>query len=70
MFEDRVTFQDTLNPAIVDILLLILLLGISLLVAFLVFPAFGGVGHRERHSEKSGNLLFLNHLPRKSTLSS
>ena len=37
VFEDKLTFQDTLNPAIVDMLLLILLLGISLLVAFLVF---------------------------------
>ncbi|MYC76986.1 ABC transporter permease subunit [Candidatus Poribacteria bacterium] len=37
MFEDRVTFQDTLNPAIIDMLLLILLLGISLSGAFLVF---------------------------------
>ena len=37
IFEDRLTFQDTLNPAIMDILLLILLLGISLSGAFLVF---------------------------------
>ena len=37
VFEDKLTFQDTLNPAIMDILLLILLLGISLSGAFLVF---------------------------------
>ena len=37
IFEDRVTFQDTLNPAIMDIFLLMLLLGISLSGAFLVF---------------------------------
>ena len=37
IFEDKLTFQDTLNPAIVDILLLILLLGIFLSGAFLVF---------------------------------
>ena len=37
IFEDRLTFQDTLNPAIVDILLLILLLSVSLSGAFLVF---------------------------------
>ena len=37
MFEDKLTFQDTLNPAIVDMLLLILLLGIFLSGAFLVF---------------------------------
>ncbi len=36
-FEDKLTFQDTLNPAIVDILLLILLLSVSLSGAFLVF---------------------------------
>ena len=37
IFEDRVTFQDTLNPAIVDMLLLLLLLGIVFSGAFLVF---------------------------------
>ena len=37
MFEDKLTFQDTLNSAIMDILLLILLLGIFLSGAFLVF---------------------------------
>ena len=37
IFEDKLTFQDTLNPAIVDILLLILLLSVSLAGAFLVF---------------------------------
>ena len=37
MFEDKLTFQDTLNPTIVDMLLLILLLGVSLSGAFLVF---------------------------------
>ena len=37
MFEDKLSFQETLNPAIVDILLLILLLGVSLSGAFLVF---------------------------------
>ena len=37
IFEDKLTFQDTLNPALVDMLLLILLLGVSLLGAFLVF---------------------------------
>lgn len=37
IFEDRLTFQDTLNSAIVDILLLILLLGVFLSGAFLVF---------------------------------
>ena len=37
IFEDKLTFQDTLNPAIVDILLLILLLSVSLSGAFLVF---------------------------------
>ena len=37
IFQDKLTFQDTLNPAIMDILLLILLLGISLSGAFLVF---------------------------------
>ena len=37
IFEDRVTFQDTLNPAIVDMLLLVLLLGVFLSGAFLVF---------------------------------
>ena len=37
VFEDKLTFQNTFNPAIMDILLLILLLGISLLGAFLVF---------------------------------
>ena len=36
-FEDELTFQDTLNPAIVDMLLLILLLSVFLSVAFLVF---------------------------------
>ena len=37
IFEDKLTFQDTLNPAIVDILLLILLLSVFLSGAFLVF---------------------------------
>lgn len=37
MFEDKLTFQDTLNSAIMDILLLILLLSVSLSGAFLVF---------------------------------
>ena len=37
MFEDRLTFQDTLNPAIADMLLLVLLLGVFLSGAFLVF---------------------------------
>ena len=37
IFEDRVTFQDTLNPAIVDMLLLVFLLGVFLSGAFLVF---------------------------------
>ncbi|MCY4552886.1 MAG: ABC transporter permease subunit, partial [Candidatus Poribacteria bacterium] len=37
MFEDKLTFQDTLNPALVDMLLLIFLLSVSLLGAFLVF---------------------------------
>lgn len=37
VFEDKVTFQDTLNPAIMDILLLVLLLGVFLSGAFLVF---------------------------------
>lgn len=37
VFEDKVTFQDTLNPAIMDILLLVLLLGVFLAGAFLVF---------------------------------
>ena len=37
MFEDQLTFQDTLNPALVDMLLLILLLSVSLSGAFLAF---------------------------------
>ena len=37
IFEDKLTFQDTLNPAIMDMLLLVLLLGMSLTGAFLVF---------------------------------
>ena len=37
IFEDKLTFRDTLNPAIVDMLLLVLLLGVFLSVAFLVF---------------------------------
>ena len=37
VFEDKLTFQDTLNPAIMDILLLVLLLGGVLSGAFLVF---------------------------------
>ena len=37
IFEDKLTFQDTLNPAIVDMLLLILLLSVFLAGAFLVF---------------------------------
>ncbi len=37
VFEDKLTFQDTLNPAIMDILLLVLLLGVVLSGAFLVF---------------------------------
>lgn len=37
IFEDKLTFQDTLNPAIVDMLLLILLLSVLLAGAFLVF---------------------------------
>jgi len=37
IFEDKITFQDTLNPAIVDMLLLVLLLGVFLSGAFLVF---------------------------------
>ena len=37
IFEDKLTFQDTLTPALVDILLLILLLSLSLSGAFLVF---------------------------------
>ena len=37
IFEDKLTFQDTLNPAIVDILLLILLLSVFLSGAFLIF---------------------------------
>ena len=37
IFEDKLSFQDTLDPAMVDILLLILLLGVSLTSAFLVF---------------------------------
>ena len=37
IFEDKLTFQDTLNPAIMDILLLVLLLSVFLLGAFLVF---------------------------------
>ena len=37
IFEDKLTFQDTLNPAIVDILLLILLLSVLLAGAFLAF---------------------------------
>ena len=37
IFEDKLTFQDTLNSAIMDILLLVLLLGVFLLGAFLVF---------------------------------
>lgn len=37
IFEDKLTFQDTLDPALVDMLLLILLLGIFLSGAFLVF---------------------------------
>ena len=37
VFEDKLTFQDTLNSAIMDILLLVLLLGVFLSGAFLVF---------------------------------
>ncbi len=37
IFVDKLTFQDTLNSAIMDILLLVLLLGIFLSGAFLVF---------------------------------
>ena len=37
VFEDKITFQDTLNPAIVDMLLLVLLLGVFLSGAFLAF---------------------------------
>ena len=37
IFEDKLTFQDTLNPAIADMLLLILLLSVFLAGAFLVF---------------------------------
>ena len=37
IFEDTLTFQDTLNPAIVDMLLLILLLFVLLAGAFLGF---------------------------------
>ena len=37
VFEDKLTFQDTLNPAIMDILLLVLLLGVFLSGTFLVF---------------------------------
>ena len=37
IFEDQLTFQDTLNPAVVDMLLLVLLLGVFLSGAFLVF---------------------------------
>ena len=37
IFEDKLTFRNTLNPAIVDMLLLVLLLGVFLSVAFLVF---------------------------------
>ncbi len=37
IFEDKLTFQDTLNPAIVNILLLILLLSVFLSGAFLIF---------------------------------
>lgn len=37
IFEDQLTFQDTINPALVDMLLLILLLSVSLSGAFLVF---------------------------------
>ncbi len=36
-FEDKITFSDTFNAAIVDMLLLILLLGVFLSGAFLVF---------------------------------
>lgn len=37
IFEDKLTFQDTLTPAIMDILLLVLLLSVLLSGAFLVF---------------------------------
>ncbi len=37
IFEDKITFQDTLSPAVVDMLLLVLLLGVFLSGAFLVF---------------------------------
>ena len=37
VFEDKLTFQNTFNSAILDILLLVLLLGVSLSAAFLVF---------------------------------
>jgi len=37
IFQDKLTFQDTLNPAIIDILLLVLLLSVFLSGAFLVF---------------------------------
>ena len=36
-FEDKITFSDTFNAAIVDMLLLVLLLGVFLSGAFLVF---------------------------------
>lgn len=36
-FEDKITFSDTFNAAILDMLLLVGLLGVSLLGAFLVF---------------------------------
>ena len=36
-FEDKITFNDTFNAAIVDMLLLVLLLGVFLSGAFLVF---------------------------------
>ena len=37
IFEDKLTFQDTLNLAIMDILLLVLLLSVFLSGTFLVF---------------------------------
>ncbi len=37
VFEDKLTFQNTFNSAILDILLLVLLLGVSLSGAFLAF---------------------------------
>ena len=57
IFEDQLTFQDTLNPALVDMLLLILLPRCVSFSGISCLPAFRGISRCERCSERLSQLI-------------